>query len=85
MKLDNFVKALASHQNRRPCRQYEIELSSGTILRVKHPDALAFMGKRALLMTADGIMHQFGNESVVQVTETDAPAAKDGPAIKTAS
>jgi len=82
VEIDNFIKALASHQHRRPFQQYEIELASGTVLRVNHPDALAFMGKRALVISSDGIMHQFDNEGVVQITETNVPAEKVGPAIK---
>lgn len=85
MTLDNFVKSLTLQQNRRPFLQYEIELTSGSVLRVNHPDALAFMGRRAILMTSDGTTHEFDNESVAQITKTDLPAEKEGPAIKTAS
>jgi hypothetical protein len=82
MEFQNLINALRSHHNQRPFHQYDIELASGTVLRVQHPDALAFYGHRAVVMTADGMSHTFDHEAVARLTATTEPPEKVGPSIK---
>jgi hypothetical protein len=55
----------------RPFRQFDIELSSGTTLRVVHPDALAIRGQRAVLLTTDDLSHHLNGSCVVRLSTTD--------------
>ena len=82
MTLDNFVNALRDHYRQRPFRQFEIELASGTKVRVVHPDALSFWGTRAHVLTPDGMTHHLDYHSVVQVTSTDEPPVETEHAIR---
>lgn len=70
MEQQNFINTLRSFYRERPFRQFEIELASGKAVRVVHPDALAFMGQRAVVLTTDGLHHHLDHHGVVRISET---------------
>jgi hypothetical protein len=71
MDQQNFINALRGLYNERPFHQFDIELSSGAKLRVGHPDALAFMGQRAVLLTTDGLSHHLDGHRVARISTTE--------------
>jgi hypothetical protein len=82
MELESFVNSLRTFYLERPFRQFDIELARGKVLRVTHPDAMAFSGKRAILITTDGLAHNLDHTSVVRVSSTGEPPPRNGPRIK---
>jgi len=76
MDQQNFINSLRAFYQERPFLQFDIELASGTKIRVVHPDALAFMGQRAVVLTTDGLSHHLDGHSVVRISTTgEGPSA----------
>ena len=71
MDQENFVKALRTLYHEHPFHQFDIELSSGMKLRVAHPDALAFMGQRAVVLTTDGLSQHLDGHCVARLSTTE--------------
>lgn len=71
MNQQNFINSLRALYLERPFHQFDIELSSGAKLRVAHPDALAFMGQRAVLLTTDGLSHHLDGHSVARISTVE--------------
>jgi hypothetical protein len=71
MEQQNFINTLRSFYRERPFRQFDVELASGETVRVVHPDAMAFIGQRAIVLTTDGLHHHFDHHGVVRISETD--------------
>jgi hypothetical protein len=82
MELETFVTSLQSFYRERPFRQFDIELASGEVVRVDHPDTLAFRGRRAVILTADGLVRHLDHSGVVRVSTTDKEAMRNGPEVK---
>ena len=82
MERDNFINALRSFYRERPFRQFDIELASGEVVRVVHPDALAFVGPRAVVMTLDGLTHHLDHQGVVRISSTNEPASAAAHGLK---
>jgi hypothetical protein len=74
MDQQNIINSLRAFYHERPFRQFDIELSSGAKLRVVHPDAFAFMGQRAVVLTTDGLSRHLDGHSVARLSTTE-----DGP------
>jgi len=52
MKYATFLRAIRPFIRRRPFRTYFVELHSGLILSVKHPEALSLRGELAIHMSS---------------------------------
>jgi len=70
MDQQNFINSLRAFYQERPFLQFDIELPSGATIRVVHPDALAFMGQRAVVLTTDGLSHHLDGHGVVRISTT---------------
>jgi len=83
MEFDSFVASLRSFYRERPFRQFDIELASGEIVRVVHPDAMAFLGgPRAVVMTSDGLTHHLDHHGVVRISSTNEPPSPIAHGLK---
>ena len=82
MELETFVASLRSVYGERPFRQFDIELASGEVIRVVHPDALAFLGRRAVVLTKDGLAHHLDHTGVIRVSSTGEAPVPVGPDLK---
>lgn len=82
MELQTFVDSLRTFYRERPFRQFDIELASGEVIRVVHPDAMAFLGRRAVVLTTDGLAHHLDHTGVVRVSSTGEAPAPVGPDLK---
>ena len=69
MTAKNFERTLAAFQHRTPFRPFNVELVSGTSIRVDHPEAMVLRGGVAVFIAADGIPTLFDHEGVSQVLE----------------
>jgi hypothetical protein len=69
MKYSTFLLAMRPFVRRRPFRSYFVELHSGLILRVKHPEALSLRGKLALYISTLNEHTFFDSWSVSRVFE----------------
>jgi hypothetical protein len=82
MEPETFATSLRAFYRERPFRQFDIELASGEVIRVVHPDAMAFIGRRAVVLTTDGLAHHLDHTGVVRVSSTGEDAAQAGPGLK---
>ena len=69
MQRDNFEQSIRDFQQRAPFEQYVVELKSGRMLTVDHPEALITRAGRAVHMTPEGRLSFFDADGVAQVTE----------------
>jgi hypothetical protein len=67
MTLDHFEKALRAVWRRTPFRPFLVEMVSGDIIRVDHPEALVRRKGVAVFISSDGVPTLFDHESVSQV------------------
>jgi len=82
MELQTFVDSLRTFYRERPFRQFDIELASGEVVRVVHPDAMAFIGRRAVVLTTDGLAHHLDHTGVVRISSTGEAPAPVGAGLK---
>ena len=82
MDQQNFINSLRAFYQERPFLQFDIELSSGGKVRVDHPDALAFRGQRAVVLTADGLTHHLDGHGVVRISTTDEGPSPSAHGLK---
>ena len=82
MERQTFVETIRTLNRTRPFRQFEIERTDGEVIRVAHPDAMAYNGRLAVVLTADGLAHHIDHQRVLSVRPTDEPPAPGGPGLK---
>jgi hypothetical protein len=82
MELQTFVDSLRTFYRERPFLQFDIELASGEVIRVVHPDAMAFIGRRAVVLTTDGLAHHLDHTGVVRISSTGEAPATVGAGLK---
>jgi hypothetical protein len=76
MTADNFSKTLRAFQKRAPFGSFAVELVSGGLIIVDHPEALVFRGGTAIYVGPDGTPTIFDHEGVSRVGgEIDRAAA----------
>ncbi|MGL5096348.1 MAG: hypothetical protein ACRDD1_12210 [Planctomycetia bacterium] len=68
MEAEAFDRSLGAFVHRRPFRSFVVELVSGAMLQVDHPEALVFRGGTAVYFAADSTPTLFDNQSVSQLT-----------------
>ena len=69
MKYSTFLLSMRPFVRRRPFQSYFVELNSGLILRVKHPEALSLRGEVALYVSTLNEYTFFDRSSVCRVFE----------------
>ena len=67
MEAKNFDQALADFRSRRPFQAFYVELNTGRIIKVKHPEALANQAGQAAYIAEDGAPSLFDHESVTRL------------------
>jgi hypothetical protein len=82
MEPQTFVEAIRTLNRARPFHQFEISRTDGDVIRVAHPDAMAYNGKIAVVVTPDGLAHHLDHERVTTILPTDEPPAPGGPGLK---
>lgn len=73
---ENFERSLRAFSQRKPFRPFLVELASGSRLIVEHPEALAYRGRVAVYINAEGEFTLLDNTMVTQVTETTGNGSK---------
>ena len=71
MTTENFEKSLRDFNRQKPFRPFAIELSSGTAIRVDHPETVITRSGRAVHVAPDGTASLFDAGNVTRLT--DAP------------
>jgi hypothetical protein len=56
--------------------------TDGEMIRVAHPDSMAYNGKFAVVLTPDGLAHHLNHAQVSMILPTDEPPAPGGPGLK---
>ncbi len=84
MTFNNFVRILRAFCTRRPFSPFLVEMNSGTLLRVPHPEALILRGEVATFTAPDSTQRLFDCTSVCQLYDLppldlshNAPAATE--------
>lgn len=77
-----FVETVRRLNRSRPFRQFEIEQANGVVIRVAHPDAMAYNERLAVVLTSDGLAQHVDPQRVLSVRPTDEPPAPGGPGLK---
>ena len=70
MLFKNFARTLRAFCVRRPFSPFMVELSSGTVLRIPHPEALILRGEVAVFTAPDSTQRLFDCTSVCQLYES---------------
>ena len=78
MEIASFVESIRRLNRARPFHQYEIARTDGELIRVAHPDSMAYNGKFAVVLTPDGLAHHLNHEQVSTILPTDEPPAPGG-------
>jgi hypothetical protein len=61
-----FETTLRSYQIRKPFRPFSIELTSGSMLTIKHPESVVTNGGAAVYIEPDGAITIFDAQGVAQ-------------------
>jgi len=69
MTLERFQLVLRSFSRRKPFQPFTLELNSGGLIEVIHPEALALQHDLVVYRSTKGIHHVFEYESVAQFIE----------------
>jgi hypothetical protein len=77
MKLENFLRCLRAFNRRRPFQPYAVQLVTGDVPLIRHPEAVSMRGEVAMFTEPDARPHLFEATSVCQFL--DLPTALPGP------
>ena len=75
MKADRFDRNLNALRRRSPFRPFMVELTSGSLLWVEHPEALVARGGEGVYIAKDGEVVFFDHDTVARVVR---PTKKKG-------
>jgi len=75
MKQRTFATTLRAYQIRKPFKPFLVELASGTIIDVRHPEGLISQNGAAVYMDGDGSITIFDAEGVVRFSDKPARRA----------
>ena len=67
MKADHFEQALRDFRSRQPFEPFYIELTSGKIIRILHPEALASQNGQAAHVATDAAVTIFDHEGLARL------------------
>ncbi|MEM7808626.1 MAG: hypothetical protein AAF561_10980 [Planctomycetota bacterium] len=70
MELENFEQALKDYRSQVPFKPYYVELVSGRIIRVDHPEALYSRAGQAVFLASNGAPSMFDYTSVARIFYT---------------
>jgi hypothetical protein len=76
MKEETFERCLKAFVQRQPFKPFVVELVSGALLTVDHPEALAHRGRAAMYIDRAGNFTLFDNEGVSQLMDIKANGSK---------
>ena len=69
MQPQTFERSLRAFSQRVPFRPFAVELVSGSLVTVDHPEALVFRGGLAVYIAPDGTPSLFDHEGVNRLSE----------------
>jgi hypothetical protein len=69
MKEQEFERTLKAFRQRMPFKPFLVELVSGTVLTVDHPEALVHRGRAAMHVDQEGNFTLFDNEGVSRLAD----------------
>ena len=75
MERSAFDKSLRELARRAPFQPFVVEFKSGSRIRVKHPEALAFSAGVAVYIAPDGTPSLFDHDSVVRLERANGAKA----------
>jgi hypothetical protein len=70
MTAEGFERALRTFARRRPFRTFCMELHSGAVIRVAHPEAASVRGNVVVFIETDASHRLFDSTSVCQLFES---------------
>ena len=76
MTPQGFEQALKAYAKRTPFKPFEVELVSGSTIRVDHQEAVFYRGRAAVYIDPQGDYTLFDNESVAQLKDIPAASRK---------
>ena len=71
MQPQTFERSLRAFSQRVPFQPFAVELVSGSLVTVDHPEALVFRGGLAAYIAPDGTPSLFDHEGVSQLSEAN--------------
>jgi hypothetical protein len=69
MKEEVFERSLRAFSQRKPFKPFLVELASGALLTIDHPEALVHRGRAAMYIDREGNFTLFDNEGVTQLAD----------------
>ena len=76
MTVEGFERALRTFARRRPFRTFWMELHSGAIIRVAHPEAASVRGNLVVFIETDASHRLFDSTNDCQLLESQPAATK---------
>ena len=70
MESESFARSLTASSHRRPFESFTVELSSGELITVDHPEALVYRGGLAVYVALDGTPTLFDHTQVTRMIGT---------------
>jgi hypothetical protein len=80
MKPDRFDKGLLALRRRNPFHPFLVELTSGAVLHVEHPEALVVRNGEAVFIDRDGEIVFFDHDTVARLIRPSTKNGAKGPA-----
>jgi hypothetical protein len=79
MQPQTFERTLRAFSQRVPFHPFAVELVSGSLVTVDHPEALVFRGGLAVYISPDGIPSLFDHEGVSQLSAANRSQRTNPP------
>jgi len=78
METNAFERSLRAFARRTPFQPFVVELVSGTVVEVDHPEALIYRGGVAVYIDAHGVPTLFDHRSVSRLSSAEGPPVSTG-------
>ena len=79
MKEDVFVRTLKAFAQRKPFKPFLVQLVSGQLLAIDHPEALVYRGRAAMHVDQEGNFTLFDNDGISRLADIKRNGAKRRP------
>ena len=79
MQPQTFERSLRAFSQRVPFQPFAVELVSGSLVTVDHPEALVFRGGLAVYIAPDGTPSLFDHEGVSQLSAANQSRSSNRP------
>ncbi len=75
MERESFERSLNAFARRVPFKPFRVELTSGTTIRIEHPEALVVRGGVAVYVAPDGPISLLDPQGAVRLSDVESSSA----------